>query len=261
MKKLIAFAIMVVALTGCSFVDTGEVGLKRNFDKTIDTTEVLAGDFRQTVTGELLHFPIKDVSVEVNDLSPLAKDNSTMSDFDITVVYNLSPSSVSDFFVNKSQAFHKLDDDGRTVLMFEYVKTTARNAVYKTARNYGALEMNDSRAEIEQLIKNEIVETFAKEKLSGINVSQVQVRAMTPSAAVKASADALVRATNEKATKDQEVQIAEKEAQRIAALSQNKEAIAYMNAQANMEIAYAIREGRVNTIVIPKDFSGIVNVK
>lgn len=261
MKKLIALAIMALALTGCSFVDTGEVGLKRNFDKTIDTTEVLAGDFRQTVTGELLHFPVKDVSVSVSDLSPLAKDNSTMSDFDITVVYNLSPASVSDFFINKSAAFHDVDDEGRTVLMYEYVKTTARNAVYKVARNYGALEMNDRRAEIEQLIKNEIVTTFAEEKLTGVNVTQVQVKAMVPSAAVKQSADALVRATNEKLTKDQEVLIAQKEAERIKALSQNREAIEYMNAQANMEIAYAIREGKVNTIVIPKDFQGIVNVK
>jgi hypothetical protein len=34
-----------------------------------------------------------------------------------------------------------------------------------------------------------------------------------------------------------------------------------MNAQAQMKIAEGIREGKVNTIVVPMDFKGMVNVK
>jgi hypothetical protein len=33
-----------------------------------------------------------------------------------------------------------------------------------------------------------------------------------------------------------------------------------MNAMAQMEIAKAVHEGKVQTIVIPQDFKGIVNV-
>jgi hypothetical protein len=82
MKKLIlavavAAAVGVLA-TGCTIVDTGEVGLRVNFDKTIEPEERVAGSFNQTIVGKILTFPVKDVSVDVQNLTPLAADNSTM---------------------------------------------------------------------------------------------------------------------------------------------------------------------------------------
>jgi len=73
-------------------------------------------------------------------------------------------------------------------------------------------------------------------------------------------ADYLVRAKNEEKTKEVEVQIAKKEAERIAALNANAGAISYMQAQAQMKIADGIAEGKVQTVVIPYDFKGMVNV-
>ncbi len=264
MKKFISAIVAVVVVgvgaTGCTIVDTGEVGLRVNFDKTIENGELIAGSFNQTVIGHVLTFPVKDVSVDVKDLNPLAADNSTMKDFDISVVYNITPSSVSELYINKSRSFHMVDPTGDIYLMHAYIYQTARNAVYKTARKYEALNMNDSRAQIEQEIQEIMIKTLSDEKLSGIIISQVRVGSMIPSDAVKASADNLVRAKNEEKTKEVEVQIAKKEAERIAALNANSGAIAYMQAQAQMKIAEGIADGKVNTVVIPYDFKGMVNV-
>lgn len=264
MKKSIPAAIAILALgfavSGCTIVDTGEVGLRVNFDKTIENGELVAGSFNQTLIGHVLTFPVKDVSVDVKDLNPLASDNSTMKDFDISVVYNITPSSVSELYINKSRSFHMVDPTGDIYLMHSYIYQTARNAVYKTARKYEALNMNDSRAQIEGEIQEIMVKTLNDEKLNGIVISQVRVGSMIPSDAVKASADNLVRAKNEEKTKEVEVQIAKKEAERIAALNANAGAIAYMQAQAQMKIAEGIAEGKVNTVVIPYDFKGMVNV-
>ncbi|MES2318449.1 MAG: SPFH domain-containing protein [Pseudomonadota bacterium] len=264
MKKLLPVAVVVLfsalAATGCSVVDTGEVGLRVNFDKTIESGELIAGSFNQTIIGKVLTFPVKDVSVDVRDLQPLAADNSTMKDFDISVVYNIMPASVSDLYINKSRSFHMVDNTGDIYLMHAYIYQTARNAVYKSARKYEALNMNDNRAQIEQEIQQTMVATLADEKLTGIVISQVRVGSMVPSDAVKASADNLVRAKNEEKTKEVEVQIAKKEAERIAALNANAGAIAYMQAQAQMKIAEGIAEGKVHAVVIPYDFKGMVNV-
>ena len=264
MKKLIALPcaalIAALSLTGCTIVETGEVGLRVNFDKTIDGSELVAGSFNQTLVGKVLTFPVKDVSVDIKDMSPLASDNSTMKDFDISVIYNITPSAVSDLFINKSRAFHLVDNSGDIYLMHQYIYQTARNAIYKTARKYEALNMNDSRAQIEQEIQQTMVATLAEEKLTGIVISQVRVGSMVPSDAVKASADNLVRAKNEEKTKEVEVQIAKKEAERIAALNANSGAISYMQAQAQMKIAEGIADGKVHTVVIPYDFKGMVNV-
>lgn len=264
MKKMfwaIPVAVAAGALaTGCTIVDTGEVGLRVNFNKTIEAEERIAGSFNQTIVGKILTFPVKDVSVDVQNLTPLAADNSTMKEIDISVIYNITPSSVSELYINKSRSFHMVDKTGDIYLMHSYIYQTARNAVYKTARKYEALVMNDNRAQIEQEIQEIMVKTLSEEKLNGIIISQVRVGSMVPSDAVKASADNLVRAKNEEKTKEVEVQIAKKEAERIAALNANAGAISYMQAQAQMKIAEGIAEGKVQTVVIPYDFKGMLNV-
>jgi regulator of protease activity HflC (stomatin/prohibitin superfamily) len=146
--------------------------------------------------------------------------------------------------------------------MYNYVRQLGRNAAYKVARRYESLKMADNRAEIEQLIRTEIVQSLAAEKLDGqIDVSQVLVRSITPAKNIVQSANLLVQAQNERKRKAVEVDTAKLEAERIAALNANAGATKYMEATAIVTIAEAVKEGKVNTIVIPYDFKGIVNVK
>lgn len=260
MKKIIGFAVLAFALAGCHVVDTGKVGLRVNFDKTIEDSERQAGTFNQTIVGSMIDFPIKELSVDVKDMTPLAADNSTMSDFDVTVVYSINPASVSDLYKNKNRSFHFVNEQGEVELMYTYLQTTVRNAVFKVTRKYEAMKMNDARQDIEQEILAQVKATLHEEKLDGsILVTQVQVKSIAPSAAVKAAADNLVKAKSEYAAKEVEVQTAKKEAERIAALNANAGAREYMNAQADLIIAEAIKAGKVQTIVIPRDFKGIVN--
>jgi regulator of protease activity HflC (stomatin/prohibitin superfamily) len=263
MKKTIATAIALslLAMTGCTRIDTGEVGLRVNFDKTIEASERAAGSFNQTFIGSVITFPVREIAVDVKDLTPLAADNSTMADFDLTIVYNINPSTVSDLYINKSRSFHSMNDHGETLLMHSYLQMVAKNAVFKVARQFKALEMNDRRAEIEAGILTQMKASLDTEKLGdSVLITQVQVKSIAPSAAVKKAADDLVRAQAELAAKTIEVQTATKEAERIAALNSNAGAISYMNAQAQMKIAEGIAAGKVNTIVVPYDFKGMVQV-
>ena len=145
--------------------------------------------------------------------------------------------------------------------MYNYIHQTARNAIYKSARKYEALEMSDNRQAIEMEVKELMTRSLADEKLDGsVTVNQVLVRMILPADSVVASANDLVRAKNEFKQKEVEVQTAKKEAERIAALNANKGAVEYMAAMANMKIAEAIANGKVNTIVIPMDFKGMINI-
>jgi regulator of protease activity HflC (stomatin/prohibitin superfamily) len=121
--------------------------------------------------------------------------------------------------------------------------------------------MADNRAEIENLIRQEIVESLNEEKLgNSITISQVLVRQITPAESIVASANALVRAQNEMKQKEVEVKTAKLEAERIAALNANAGATKYMEATALVTLAEAVKAGKVQTIVVPYDFKGIVNV-
>ena len=265
MNKFVKFGLisaLLVTTAACTRIETGEVGVRRGFDKQIETGELQPGSINQTIFGEVLTFPTKDVQVDVADMTPLASDNSTVADFDMSVIYSISPTAVAEIYIEKNRGFHAETEDGDTLLMYNYVRQLGRNAAYKVARRYESLKMADNRAEIEQLIRTEIVQSLAAEKLDGqIDVSQVLVRSITPAKNIVQSANLLVQAQNERKRKEVEVQTAKLEAERIAALNANAGATKYMEATALVTIAEAVKEGKVSTIIVPYDFKGIVNVK
>jgi regulator of protease activity HflC (stomatin/prohibitin superfamily) len=265
--KISVIAAAVAMTAACTRIETGEVGLRVGFDKQVSGNELLPGSFNQTIVGTVLTFPIKDVSVKVEDMTPLAKDNSTMKDFDALVVYSINQANVSDLYNTKNKSFHA-NHNGDVYLMYNYVFNATRNAIYKAARKYEALDMGDNRQAMEADIKEIVIKTLAEEKMDGmVNVSQVLIRNIVPADSVVASANDLVRAKNEFKQKTVEVETAKKEAERIAALNSNAGAIQYMDAQARMkqadaalEVAKAISSFKGNTLVIGGSNAN-VNVK
>jgi regulator of protease activity HflC (stomatin/prohibitin superfamily) len=259
-KLAIVAALIATTTVGCTRIETGEVGVRVGFDKQVKPGELMPGSFNQTLIGDVLTFPVRDVSVAANDLTPLAKDNSTMKDMDITVIYNINPQQVSELYTTKNRSFHAVGKDGDTYLMYNYIAQAARNAAYKAARRYDALTMNDSRAAMEQEMREIITQTLADEKLNGsITITQVLIRQITPADSVVASANELVRAKNELLQKEVEVKTAEAESRRMAALTnQSSASIAYMNAQAALNISEGVKNGRVQTIIVPSNMTGLM---
>ena len=258
--KLAVVAALVATTVGCTRIETGEVGVRVGFDKQVKPGELMPGSFNQILIGDVLTFPVRDVSVPVNDLTPLAKDNSTMKDMDVTVIYNINPNQVSELYTTKNRSFHATDKNGDTFLMYNYIAQAARNAAYKAARRYDALTMNDSRAQMEQEMRDIITQTLADEKLNGsVTITQVLIRQITPADSVVASANELVRAKNELLQKEVEVKTAEAESRRMAALTnQSSQSIAYMNAQAALNISEGVKNGRVQTIIVPSNMTGLM---
>ena len=259
MKRIFTLSILAAAVlaTGCTRIETGEVGVRVGFDKQVQQGELLPGSFNQVLIGDVLTFPIKDVNVKLDDMTPVAKDNSTMKDFDAVVIYNINQAQVAELYSQKSQAFHARHN-GDIYLMYNYIVQTTRNAIYKEARKYEALDMADARQAMEQAIKEQIQKSLTEEKLDGsLVVGQVLIRNIVPADAVVASANELVKSKNELKQKEVEVKTAEAEARRIAALNTNAGAIQYMDAQARMKqadaalkVAEAIASFKGNTLVI-----------
>ena len=261
MKHIFTLSILAAAVlaTGCTRIETGEVGVRVGFDKQIQTGELLPGSFNQTFIGEVLTFPIKDVNVVLENMTPVAKDNSTMKDFDAVVVYNINPQQVSELYATKNKSFHA-EFKGDTYVMYNYIVQNARNAIYKSARKHEALDMADNRTEMENYIREEITRNLAEEKLDGsITINQVMIRNVLPSDTVVESANALVRSKNELKQKEVEVKTAEAESRRMAALANNSGAsIAFMQAQAMLNISEGIKNGQVQTIVVPSNFNALM---
>lgn len=257
--KLSLIAAAVASMAACTRIETGEVGVRVGFDKQVKPGELLPGSFNQVLIGDVLTFPVKDVNVVLENMTPVAKDNSTMKDLDAVVVYNINANQVAELFSTKNKSFHA-EFKGDTYVMYNYIVQNARNAIYKAARKYEALDMADNRTDMENFIKEEITRNLAEEKLDGsITISQVMIRNVLPADSVVQSANELVRAKNELKQKEVEVKTAEAEARRMAALANNSaSSIAFMNAQAALNISEGIKNGKVQTIVVPSNMTSLM---
>jgi regulator of protease activity HflC (stomatin/prohibitin superfamily) len=229
----IILALAAVALTSaCTRIETGEVGLRVGFDKQVSTGELLPGSFNQVLIGSVMTFPIKEVAVKVDDITPQAKDNSTMKDFDLTVIYNINQAQVAEIYNSKNKSFHAVHN-GDTYLMYNYIFNAARNATYKAARKYEALDMGDNRTAMEQEIRETVIKTLADEKLDGtISITQVLIRSIIPADSVVLSANELVKAKNEYKTEEVKVATARK---RNESMQANPMAIPLLMAEAQAE--------------------------
>lgn len=263
MIKIFIVAASVVLATGCQRITTGEVGVRVDVSKQIQGSELMPGSWNQTLIGEVMTFPVKDITVALDDMKPLTADNSAMADFDVSIVYGINPTSVAELYSTKSKAFHVYDTKEKdTYLMFNYMTTLTRNAAYKVARNYKSLELADSRAKMEEEIRATVAETLKNEKLdTSLQLTLVQIRNIQPNHEIMAAATAYVKSQNELKIKENEVKLAKLEAERMSALAnQSSQSIAYMQAQANLMVAEGIKAGKIQTIVVPMDFRGMVNV-
>ncbi|MBU1214232.1 MAG: SPFH domain-containing protein [Gammaproteobacteria bacterium] len=261
MRRIILLLLVAVTVSGCERIETGEVGLRVGFDKQVNTNELLPGTFNQTLVGSVLTFPVRDIALTLDDMHPQTADNSTLQDMDITVIYSINPAAVGELYTTKSRAFHARDESNDIILMYNYLTTVARSAAYKAAATHDALKTISARAEIEADTAKYITAALADEKLaSALNITKVQVRNIQPAANIIASANAVITAQNNLKAKQVEVDIARKEAERLSLLSSNSQNVRYMEAKALQDIAEGVREGKVQSIVVPYDFKGIINV-
>lgn len=265
MKNLFKLSVLSAALVlaaGCTRIETGEVGVRVNASKQIEGTELMPGSWNQTLLGSVLEFPVKDITITLENKTPLTADNSALKDFDITVVYGINPTSVSELYSTKSRAFHSEGKEG-IFLMSNYMQTLVTNASYKAIRGYKALEVADNRAKIEAEIRETVSEQLRAEKLdTALSLTVVQIRNVAPNDDILASATAFVKSQNEIKIKENEVKLAKLESERMAALANNSvQSIAYMNAQAALNISEGVKNGKVNTIIVPSNFTGLMTSK
>lgn len=261
MKRIILLLLAASVFSGCERIETGEVGLRVGFDKQVNTTELLPGTFNQTLVGSVLTFPVRDIALGLDDIHPQTADNSTLDDMDITVIYSINPAAVGELYTTKSRAFHTRDESDDIVLMYNYLTTVARSATYKAAAQHDALKTISARAEIEADTAKYITAALADEKLdTSLTITKVQVRNIQPAKNIIASANAVITAQNNLKAKQVEVDIARKEAERLSLLSSNTQNVRYMEAKALQDIAEGVKEGKVQSIVVPYDFRGIINV-
>jgi regulator of protease activity HflC (stomatin/prohibitin superfamily) len=248
---LVLLALIAMALTGCTKVETGEVGLAKSFNGSVSPDPVGVG-FHQTLTQTVLVFSAKESIFPIKDLHPQTRDKLTMEDVDISYSYHVNPQAIADLYTHYGPTAHY--NDGHEIYpMATFVANLLRSAVNDAIARYDALAVNDNRPAIQQAILDDVRQKIAAEKLDGkVNISQVILTKVSIPKSVTQSATEVVTAQNALKAKQFELQTTQVEAQRIKALADQADEryIRYLNAQAMLKIA----ETRPQYVIIPQDF-------
>lgn len=267
MKKL-AIAIAVL-FTGCTQVDTGNVGVEATFGQV--KPETLPPGVYQTVTKTIIEISAKEVAIEVANLTPKAKDNVTLQDVDLTVYFKIDPARAAQIYTRYSGDLTYYKDSNDTVLAAGLITRVAREAAYTTFATIPASEAHTKRVEIAAGIRSRMqAEIDADAGKGWIQVTNVLVRNIVTDPRLEESIKQAAAVEFQIRQKNQEIDLAKSEAER-------KRIEAEGEARANEIIARSLSATLVelrrieamaqfakqgtHTVVIPQSSASLIQVK
>lgn len=232
-------ALSALLVSGCTRVETGEAGLRKTFNGTVEVNELGTG-FHQTLIGDVLIFSTKEILIPVENLRPQTLDKITMKDFDVNFLYSVQTNSIGELYNQYSLSAHSKNERGEIYVIANVVKAFVESAISMTVAKYNALDVNGNFDSIQANIQRLVDEKLTAEGLNGrVKISQIVIKNSQIPDALAESANNQARAENERQAKITEVKTAKLEAERMEFLVKQADPryIALLNAQAQLEMA------------------------
>lgn len=213
MKLLLAILIMVV-LSACGRIETGNVGVRTDFNKTIETTELQPGWYGAVLTS-VDEYVTKETELPLNDLRPKAKDNLSLADLDVSIFYTVNPSQIAELVIK----YANMSASAEEGIFLKYpgyklVERVARGSVYDTIAQFDSLTLHTKRSEIESNIMNQVQNDLDRSDKGIFNITKVVIRQVKTDQALEQSIQAAVQMQKQVEAKQNELELAKAEAAR-----------------------------------------------
>lgn len=269
----IFLGIFVVTFASCGIgtIQTGNVGVITTLGN-VDKNEVTPGlYFRIPILQSIDEYTAKETEIDLNNLTPKAKDNLSLKDLDVSVFFKVADGSVADLAIKyRSQsAYHQ----GIWYPAFNLVSSLARGAIYDQVARLDSLVLHTNREQIESGVRTALQSELEVADKGVFTITRVVVRALTTDQSIEASIRNAVAALkeleqieikNKIAVKQAEIKVTEAkgiaEANRIINSTLTRE---YLQHEANQVLEAFAKEGKSNTVVIPANMqvAPLINIK
>ena len=183
---VLALLAVAIALTSCGTIESGNVGVRTTLGK-VNPEEVEPGIYLGLPgISRVQEFSSKEIGIDLNDLTPKARDNLSLRDLDVTVYYRVQPSSIADLYV-KYAAQHGLEEGKRSVYLpaIGLLQRLARNAVFEQAAQIDSLVMHTRRDELSASVLRSLQAELDTNDKGVITVTRVVIRALTTDPAIE----------------------------------------------------------------------------
>jgi len=263
--RVVAGAVVVIVVligaASCGTLESGNVGVRTTLGK-VDSEEIEPGIYLGVPgVSRVQEFSAKEIAVELNDLTPKARDNLSLRDLDVTVYYKVAPGSIADLYV-KYAARHTQSEGSRVVLpAYQLVHGIARNVIYEESSRIDSLVMHTKRDEMAAAVRKALqIELDANDK-AVFTITRVVIRSLTTDPAIERAIQESVAAQKQLETTKQRIQIAEAEAQveikKAEGIAKANQIInqsltrEYLQHESNLALQKFAEKGGTHTVVIP----------
>ncbi len=205
-------------LTACTQIDTGNVGVERTLGKV--SPDALPPGVYFTLFKNVDEFSAKEVSFQLNDMTPKSRDNLTMKDVDIDIYFKVNPGAVPGLYTKYQGDVVRHRDvvAGGTkdlVIAYSRVSREARESVYKAIAQLDATTMHTKRSELSELVRAGLQQELDANDKGAFVVTAVNVRNMLTDPAIEAAIRQRAETDQAIEKKRKEIELAKAEAERL----------------------------------------------
>lgn len=258
---IVLLLLVLLGATSCGTIETGNVGVRNTLGK-INPDEVEPGIYLGVPgISSVQVFSAKEIAVDLNDLTPKARDNLSLRDLDLTVYYKVASGSIADLYVKYAARHAKADGSREFLPAYQLVHGIARNVVYEEASKMESLVMHTKRDEMAAAVKRGIQAELDQNDKAVFTITRVVVRALTTDPAIEKAIQDSVAAQKQLETTRQRIQIAEAEAQvevkKAEGIAKANQIInqsltrEYLQHESNLALMKFAEKGGAATVVIP----------
>ncbi len=258
---LLVIAVAALAMTSCGTVESGNVGVRTTLGK-VNPEEVEPGVYLGLPgISRVQEFSAKEIGIDLNDLTPKARDNLTLRDLDLTVYYRVAGGAIADLYV-KYAGQHTRDEGSRVNLpAYALLQRLSRNAVYEQAARIDSLVMHTRRDELAAAVGKSLQAELDANDKGVFSITRVVIRSLTTDPAIEKAIQESVAAQKQLETTKQRIAIAEAEAQvevkKAEGIAKANQIInqsltrEYLQHESNLALLKFAEKGGTTTVVLP----------
>lgn len=253
--------LVALGLSSCGTIESGNVGVRTTLGK-VNPEEVEPGIYLGLPgISRVQEFSAKEIGLDLNDLTPKARDNLSLRDLDLTIYYRVASGSIADLYV-KYAGQHTRDEGSKVNLpAYAILQRLSRNAVYEQASRIDSLVMHTQRDELAASIRKSLQAELDANDKGVFVVSRVVIRGLTTDPAIEKAIQDAVAAQKQLETTKQRIAIAEAEAQvevkKAEGIAKANQIInqsltrEYLQHESNLALQKFAEKGGTTTVVIP----------
>ena len=257
----IVITALLLGVTSCGTIESGNVGVRTTLGK-VNPEEIEPGlYFGIPGISRVAEFSAKEIGLDLNDLTPKARDNLSLRDLDVTVYYRVMPGSIADLYV-KYAGQHTRDEGSRVNLpAYAMLLRLARNSIYEQSSRIDSLVMHTQRDEMAAAVRKSLQAELDANDKGVFAITRVVIRALTTDPAIEKAIQESVAAQKQLETTKQRIAIAEAEAQveikKAEGIAKSNQIInqsltrEYLQHESNLALHKFAEKGGTTTVVIP----------